>query len=212
MRECSGMTSERAVFRQDALMTMYPTLDVEHAADRGDIEYLVNALTHPEMRLSAASRLGDLGVVEAVPALIRNLAVKRDIDRSAAVIALGKIGDPSAIEPLRTVANEDEAIGLRTQAIASLARLGDPVGVDLLAQLAVDPDRVLTGTSRTYQGVRSSTLSGSGRRRTRRWAVKMLRELRATAALSTLEASLGSAPPLQRRRLRNLITALRNAS
>jgi HEAT repeat protein len=206
------MTPERAVFRQDALMGKHPALDVHRAADRGDIEYLVNALAHPDLRLSAASRLGDLGAVEAVPALIRNLAVKRDTDRSAAVIALGKIGDPSAIEPLRTVANEDEAIGLRTGAIASLARLGDPVGIDLLAQLAVDPDPLFAGTSRNLQGVQSPTLSGSGRRRIRRWAVKLLRELRATAALPTLEASLPSVPPLQRRRLRNLIAALRNES
>jgi hypothetical protein len=42
-------------------------------------------------------------------------------------------------------------------------------------------------------------------------AVKLLRELHATAALPTLGAALRSAPPLQQRRLRNLIAELRNA-
>jgi hypothetical protein len=41
-------------------MTKHPALEVNRAADRGDIEYLVRALTHPETRMSAAIRLGDL--------------------------------------------------------------------------------------------------------------------------------------------------------
>ena len=103
------------------------------------MSYLIAALSDPTIRGSAALALGRLEAREAVPALVRNLRVKSDLDRNAAVIALRKIGDASAAPALFEVALEDEAWGIRTSAIDALATLNDPRGMQLLAQLAIDP-------------------------------------------------------------------------
>jgi bilin biosynthesis protein len=86
---------------------------------------LVEALTDPVamMRSEAASGLGQLNDVTAVPHLI--LACRdRDADvRKAAVSALGKVGDTSAIAVLKTAQAEDEAAVVRVLAKVALSLL-----------------------------------------------------------------------------------------
>jgi HEAT repeat protein len=144
-----------------------------------DVEFLINALTDPGMRLSAAHKLGTLKVTDAVPALIRNTRVRTDIDRNAAVWALGRIGDRSAVPALREVATEDEAVNVRMNAIESLALLNDRVGIELLTELARDPEKALEGTSRYLDLPAMRTITKSRLRSTRRWAAKRLKEIQA---------------------------------
>jgi HEAT repeat protein len=178
------------------------------ATRRGDLDYLINALTDPEMRGSAARQLGKLGAREAVPSLVRNLSAKDDGSRMAAIKALGRIGDPSAVPALLEVAREDEAAGVRTQAIDSLARLGSPEGVEMFAQLAVDPSPLLATCARNahVRGLRE--LQPKHLRMMRKWAVRRVRELHAIDAAPTLTAALGTVDWRHRMRLRRTIKSL----
>ena len=152
---------------------------MDHQAS-AEVSALVAALADPELRISAAHKLGKLKVVEAIPALIRNTRVRRDTDRNAAVWALGRIGDPSAVRTLRDVANEDESVNVRMNAIESLALLHDPVGMELMAVLAQDPERVLEGTLRYLDLPGMRTVSRGRVRSTKKWAAKRLEEIQAT--------------------------------
>lgn len=186
----------------------HPSLAAREAARKGDIDYLIDGLTDPEMRVSAARQLGKLGAREAVPGLIRNLRAQSDGCRMAAVRALGKIGDPSAIPALLEVAQEDEAMGVRTQAIDSLARLGAPEGVEMFTQLAVDPAPLLATCVREsdlHQELHPKHLHWM-----RKWAAKRLRELHATESAPALQAALRTVDRRHRMRLRRTIRALQN--
>ena len=211
-RECRVRDDSRVPSETCMGSSQRSVLAVKEAAQRGDVEFLINALADPDMRGSAALRLGDLGAREPVPALIRNLRVRNDLDRNAAVKALGKIGDPSAISALLEVAEEDEAAGVRTTAIDSAAMLNSPRGVELLTELAIDPSPLLATCSRNmdvpiYREMRPRTL-----RRIRKWAAKRLRELHATEAVPTLAASLGSVDLRHSLRLRRTIRSLRRST
>jgi len=180
------------------------------AARRGDADYLIDALTDPEARGHAALRLGDLGDRRAVPALIRNLRVRNDLDRNGTIKALGKIGDPSAIPALVEVAGEDDAAGVRTTAIDSLVKLGSPDGGKMLAQLAVDPAPLLSTCTPYFDAPTMRELRPARLRQIRKWATRRLRELHVIDAAPTLTAALGTVDFRHRMRLRRTIRSLRS--
>jgi len=183
---------------------------VDAAAKRRDVAYLINALAEPTMRGSAALRLGDLREPSAVPALIRNLRVRRDIDRNPAVIALRKIGDPAAIPALLEVARTDDSWAVRNSAIHALASLGDPEGARLLARLAINPNTVLQGTLRAFnEGPSFFSKKRTPLRWERRWAMKMLRELNPSEAIPILDSAKSRKPTLQNLRLAWTIHSIR---
>lgn len=186
-----------------------PGLAARDAARRGDVDYLIDALIDPEARGHAALRLGDLRERRAVPALIRNLGVRNDLDRNGTIKALGKIGDPSAIPALLEVAEEDEAAGVRTTAIDSLVKLGSPQGAKMLAQLAIDPSPLLSTCSRNFDAPTVRELTTQRLHQIRKWAAKRLRELHVTDAAPELRAALGTVDGRHRMRLRRTIRSLR---
>jgi HEAT repeat protein len=182
---------------------------VYDAGKRADVDFLINALGDVDMRMSAASWLGDLGAPSAVPALVRNLRVRNDLDRNSAVIALRKIGDPSAVPRLLELAQEDEAVGVRATAVDAVATLGDARGIALLIQLVIDPAAVL-GTCSRNMDVRSIRKVRRGvLPRVARWATKRLCQLRPDGAAEQLEAALPSVAMHDRFRLRRAIRVLR---
>jgi len=173
------------------------------------VDYLIAALADPRLRLFAASSLGEIRAHAAVPALVRNLNVKNDPVRNAAVKALGRIGDPSAIPSLVDVACTDEAAGVRTTAIDALATLGAPEGVQLMARLALEPAAVLAGTTRFFEGPVVRWIRRSHLRFVQTWAARRLRQLHLVEALPLLEPLPSSLRLLQRLRLRRTIRVLR---
>jgi len=183
-----------------------PRIGLNEIARSGDVDLLIEALADPDLRGSAALRLGDLRARRGVPGLLRLLRAKDDLSRNAAVKALGRIGDPSAIPGLLEVAREDEAAGVRTIAVDSLAMLKAPDGIELLAQLAVDPRPCLQGSVRFFGFLRP--VSESKLRYTRRWASKRLRQLGAIEAIPTLERASHAVGVRGRIRLRLTIRAL----
>jgi bilin biosynthesis protein len=86
---------------------------------------LIDALTDPAaiIRSEAASGLGQLNDVTAVPHLILACGDQDADVRKAAVSALGKVGDASAIAVLKTAQTEDEAAVVRVLAKVALALL-----------------------------------------------------------------------------------------
>lgn len=184
-------------------------MDAVEARKRGDFKTLVDLLrdTDCRTRWAAAQQLGELGDSAAVPALIQALQAADDGLRVSAIKSLAMIGDAAAVPAVVEAARHDPASGIRTTAIDALATLGDPRGIDMLVGLALDPAPASILTSdrnfRPAEGGRLFSYFLSTRdeeiAHTRRWALKRLRELRATEALSPLEAA--SRPPSLRTRL-----------
>ena len=94
----------------------------------------------PEVRRLAATLLGELGAVEAVPALSRMLADPSPRVRFAAGQALARVGDARAVEPIvkALAANADSDANLRFAYSRALARSADTL---TLAALNASPER-----------------------------------------------------------------------
>ena len=75
----------------------------------------------------------------AVPVLIDQLAAGDSDTRSSAIVALGRIGDRRAVEPLIRLLGERDR-DLRVSVSSALARLGDPRAFEALLPLLGDPD------------------------------------------------------------------------
>ena len=105
-------------------------------------ERFMAALTQPdpEVRRLAATLLGELGAVEAVPALTRMLADPAPRVRFAAGEALARVGDARAVAPLvaALAANADSDALLRFAYAHALARAADTLA---LAALHTSVDR-----------------------------------------------------------------------
>jgi hypothetical protein len=88
-------------------------------------------------RVSAARALGEIGNPAAVPALIGalNSYERRTTFREEAVIALGKIGDRSAVEPIGRLLDRslgDEYVDLRLTTLPVLSQLGGKKAAEIL--------------------------------------------------------------------------------
>jgi HEAT repeat protein len=115
------------------------TVDVRGARQRGDVAYLVAALSGSDsLTRGAAAR--SLGHTKAVKPLIRSLRSSDDGLRVNALRALRRIGDESAIPAVHKLATGDGALGVRVSAMLTLGSLGDRRAIELLASLLVDPD------------------------------------------------------------------------
>ena len=93
---------------------------------------LLEALHHSDwrVRLKATEALGELGLPDAVPGLLRVLAQDPDTAiRQDAARALGKIGDGRAVEALIVAADSER---LRSCAIEALGNIGDPRALGFL--------------------------------------------------------------------------------
>jgi bilin biosynthesis protein len=93
-------------------------------SDQKSCDLLVKALADPEalIRSEAATALGQVPYLPAVPSLI--LAIEdSDLDvRKSAINSLGKISDRAAIEPLQAVLNDQEQV-IRVLAKLAIAQI-----------------------------------------------------------------------------------------
>jgi HEAT repeat protein len=156
---------------------------------------LIRALASddPLVRRDAARALGDAAVVEAVPALIDALCrpepdggdLAEHASRAAAAVALGRIGDPRAAEPLLAVITDPFNLGTaastalgrlrpppvdalveatrdangwrRARAVAALGEIGDPSAFDAMARLLADPnDAVCRAAAASFEKLRDA--------------------------------------------------------
>ncbi|QLE50404.1 HEAT repeat domain-containing protein [Nostoc sp. C057] len=93
----------------------------EEGTEEGAFHILVNALTDSSLmvRCEAASALGSLAYQPAIPNLVELLHHPDWETRKAAALALMKIGDRTALEPLQATLNQEQEAGV--QAVIKLA-------------------------------------------------------------------------------------------
>ena len=113
---------------------------------------LRGALTaaHSLTRAHAAEGLGILQATEAQPDLVHALEDRYQLVRSYAARALGKIGDPAAIEPLIAVLSGDSFFGARAEAAASFKRDSG------------EYSEAMSAFNSTLQGLRQAVYDGIG--------------------------------------------------
>lgn len=114
------------------------TLD-DGAADSVRARAFVRALSAdvPELRMAAASALGDLGLAESVPHLVDCLDDPDERVRARVARACGVIGDARATEPLADLLSDPDA-GVRREAAESLGRIGNRQALQALLGLYDD--------------------------------------------------------------------------
>ncbi|MEN9203873.1 MAG: HEAT repeat domain-containing protein [Thermostichus sp. DG_1_6_bins_120] len=81
------------------------------------------AATPLEAQLQTIYQLGQMRVVEAVPALLTKLSDAEPRVREAAARALGQIGDPRALDPLHNLLAQEPNELVQDAAIASIAQM-----------------------------------------------------------------------------------------
>jgi HEAT repeat protein len=90
----------------------------------GDVETLIEALRHPELRSMAVRRLGELRADAAVPMIIPLLDAQSDPLRAAAARALGLLQGKEAFGKLIDVASNDSAPAARAWALYAVGCIG----------------------------------------------------------------------------------------
>jgi len=106
--------------------------------DPRSAQALVDTLGKDKEGERAAEGLVTIGKI-SVPALIKVLGHTNALVRRRAAATLGRIGDPSAVEPLgKVLGDEDPAV--RLAAVESLVAIGGDEVVPVLAKALVDAD------------------------------------------------------------------------
>ncbi|MCK6501684.1 MAG: HEAT repeat domain-containing protein [Nitrospira sp.] len=114
---------------------------VEGIRDERVLEPLLQQLRNDEFMEDATDALVNLGE-PALPGLIKALKDKEELVRKQAVIALGRIKSPEAIDPLiEMLQNKDWFI--RLTAAAALEAIGDERGREAIKPLLKDNDLVV---------------------------------------------------------------------
>lgn len=92
-----------------------------------NVSKLTALLTSPnaKIRFFAAQKLGEIKAIPAVGALIKQLNDKDWLARKSAVVALGELGDPSAVAPLGALL-KDRTTYIDWIAVRALVKIGKP--------------------------------------------------------------------------------------
>lgn len=109
--------------------------------DERVLDPLMSMLHNDEFKDDATRALIDLGS-PAVPKLIAALSDKEEFVRKQAILALGAIKDPAAVDPLMAMLRNQDWL-TRLTAAAALEKVGDPRGRDAIKPLMKDPDVVV---------------------------------------------------------------------
>ena len=109
---------------------------------------LLKALDYkrPAVRANAAWALGIVGDTRALPGLIERLWDKDLEVRRESILALGRLKNPEAVEPLRKVLTSRMAASVIYDAARALGSIGSPEAVgDLIRVMDRDPDWKIKG-------------------------------------------------------------------
>jgi len=105
---------------------------------------LIQATVDPDIRVKvkAVDYLGDLHATDSIPILVQQLFL-RDVDmgvKHKVVVALGKIGDPQAGEPISDFLKRNLEPSIQGAAIFALAETGGPEAIASLQRVAEEVD------------------------------------------------------------------------
>lgn len=127
------MNSEDPTERLKGLKSM------SESSDPKAIEYLVQALGDPDMRIKAKAidACGDLRATDSTPVLIQQLFLRGTDEevKQRILAALGKIGDARAAKPIQEFLSRDLDHATRGTAIYALGDLGDTESLEFLQNL-----------------------------------------------------------------------------
>lgn len=112
--------------------------------DSRAITPLMAALADPASTRAAALALGQLGAVEAVPALLKVMQHEDVVLRFAAVAALGQLRDARAVDAL-LYALHDPDTSVQKQAVRALSQIGDPRALPALVEALGDSRLAVRG-------------------------------------------------------------------
>ncbi len=137
----SGEVSEAAkkLRDPDPLQRLEGVKDLSASTDKGAVPLLIEATADPDPRvkLKAIDALGTLRATDATPALVQVLYL-RDSEpwlKQRVLVALGKIGDARAAEPVADFLGRDTDRALLGTAIFALGEIGDPKTIPNLQKL-----------------------------------------------------------------------------
>ncbi len=128
----------------DRLLVELTGVDTDDAADWVRAERFAKALRadEPELRMAAASALGQLGEPEVTPALVGALDDSDPRVRIRVVAACGRLGDRRAVGPLADLL--DDSRGEAKRAVAdALAEIGDDRALAALQRLLDDDNETI---------------------------------------------------------------------
>lgn len=128
-----------------------PTCGASLAEDRDFLEKLLRALWHPERTRAAlaATILGQLGDLRAVPALIEAALHARDFGvQEAAARSLGRLQDPQAIPALALLLRLEVPLPVRLAAVEALQAFSDPRAREALRAALNDPSETVRRAAR----------------------------------------------------------------
>lgn len=114
------------------------------ANDDKAVEYLIQALGDPDLRVKAKSidALGDMRANDATPVLIQQLFLRDapPIVKQRILASLGKIGDPRATTPIAEFLKRDLDADTSGTAIYALGEIGSPESLEVLGGIAETED------------------------------------------------------------------------
>ncbi len=144
---CRAFRSESTMIRDKRLMAL------SRMKRRNDVEGLMRKLSNEElisgmpMKLWAVRYLGMIGDHRATIPLASLLRrTESDAVRVHAAIALGRIGDPRAIDTLLACL-DDPSLLARARAISSLGEIGDPAAIPHLLRLVGEKEWSIRGSA-----------------------------------------------------------------
>jgi HEAT repeat protein len=129
----------RKMDSEDAAERLKGVKSMSESTDPKAVEYLVQALGDPDMRVKAKAidACGNMRATDATPVLIQQLFL-RGTDpevKQRILAALGKIGDVRAAKPIEEFLGRDLDHATRGTAIYALGDIGDPGSLDFLQNL-----------------------------------------------------------------------------
>jgi len=138
-RQTKGSSIEefaREMDSEDPSERLKGVKSMSEATDPKAVEYLVQALGDPDMRVKAKAidSCGNLRAADATPVLIQQLFL-RGTDpevKQRILAALGKIGDARAAKPIQEFLSRDLDHATRGTAVFALGDIGDPDSLEFL--------------------------------------------------------------------------------
>jgi HEAT repeat protein len=110
------------------------------AKSNGDDDYLLAALTDPDVRTIASRLVADVQAEGAVPRLLTLLRAADPRTRSASIKALARLSAVEAEPVLLTMAISDTSPVVRSHAVGALERMGDDRARKVLVHALKDSD------------------------------------------------------------------------
>jgi HEAT repeat protein len=129
----------RKMDSDDAAERLKGVKSMSESTDPKAVEYLVQALGDPDMRVKAKAidACGNMRATDATPVLIQQLFLRATDPevKQRILAALGKIGDVRAAKPIEEFLGRDLDLATRGTAIYALGDIGDPGSLEFLQNI-----------------------------------------------------------------------------